>query len=1108
MLMWKYWIGMWLSVSGAMAIAATAERSLIPDGTGIRGGGQTAEFQLVAPDFSRQEITPAMIVSEPSSATTREPRQILLRTARGSYRFTPGIAMSRKNHLRFRGSIASETGSTPAPRLELRLLLPIAATADSPLWIDGKRCSFPREFVPGTFQYLFKDIHEIVIPQPQGLLVFTGKFGVCFQDNREWKQPLLELRLGSAAAAETGKLDFDLTFEPYHDTPLSLAGCANMGFRDDVADDGKGGWTDQGPVNDLRMFPVGRQRFDGVTFDIVNPAANGGRACLGMAGPERTYFLKQADLKLSYPVTARFLHLLTGTAWPKREDAGTVTVEYADGKTPSTVQTIRNGVHTANFWLCAWLPEGVMGWKGKNFYTDIALYQTAIPLKNVPVKQVSIAASGKQVWMIAGVSLSNRPLEGIDADRNTIVADEVKWKALRSTMEMVPGSILDFSRPEEAPAGKYGFLRVAGDHFEFANRPGKAVRFYGANLCFYGAFMTHANADWMALHMARSGYNAARIHHFDELLTLHQKRSTDFDPARLDELDYLVSALKKHGIYVTLDFYTLRAIPQAELHDVNVPKIREEIKLLTYVNDSVRRNMYTFAAQLMNHVNPYTGLAWKDDPAITHISLLNENTLFDLLNIFPEAKRQYDLAFRNSPAGRKHYASSGDEDRARRTFYSEVFKNGFQDFQKYLRQLGVRSPLTDFNCGNTGLVYPIREIYDYVDNHFYFDHPAFLGNNWELPYQISNRSSMNSLLDPMTECASSRIFGKPFTVTEWNFCFPNRYAVEGAFLTGAYAALQGWSGLYRFLYTDKNDNIPGAGAFELTMFTVVDDPIRLLSERAGVCFFRRGDVRTASMAFPSVISRKLSQLPDADFRMRDSARLGMFLGRIGTVVYPASLPANSATVLPLDSGVFHHPWPVPVLNPALSGKAFLAALSTQSGLGERCFRPDPFRITSETGEIVLEPNAAKFTVTTPASEGALLQDGETADLPFLHIANHGGFAAFLAAAVDGKSLRDSQRILLLHLTESKNSGMMFSESRRQVVDHLGKVPVLIRRGNADITLKRSLPGFHLYAVDLTGKRIFEVPLKTAGATQLFNADTFAAGGVTLAYELVHEKKTP
>ena len=43
--------------------------------------------------------------------------------------------------------------------------------------------------------------------------------------------------------------------------PVDFSSVANMGFADAAAGDGKGGWTDQGPENDLSMFPTGNQVF-------------------------------------------------------------------------------------------------------------------------------------------------------------------------------------------------------------------------------------------------------------------------------------------------------------------------------------------------------------------------------------------------------------------------------------------------------------------------------------------------------------------------------------------------------------------------------------------------------------------------------------------------------------------------------------------------------------------------------------------------------------------------------------------------------------------------------------------------------------------------------
>ena len=64
--------------------------------------------------------------------------------------------------------------------------------------------------------------------------------------------------------------------------PIPLDQVANMGFADDVAGDGKGGWTDQGAENDLSMLPVGRHRLGGIDFEIIDPAKNNGRSVLTM----------------------------------------------------------------------------------------------------------------------------------------------------------------------------------------------------------------------------------------------------------------------------------------------------------------------------------------------------------------------------------------------------------------------------------------------------------------------------------------------------------------------------------------------------------------------------------------------------------------------------------------------------------------------------------------------------------------------------------------------------------------------------------------------------------------------------------------------------------
>lgn len=52
---------------------------------------------------------------------------------------------------------------------------------------------------------------------------------------------------------------------------VDLSRQVNRAFADERADDGQGGWSDQGPTTDLRMFPTGPQVFGGVPFTVLSP---------------------------------------------------------------------------------------------------------------------------------------------------------------------------------------------------------------------------------------------------------------------------------------------------------------------------------------------------------------------------------------------------------------------------------------------------------------------------------------------------------------------------------------------------------------------------------------------------------------------------------------------------------------------------------------------------------------------------------------------------------------------------------------------------------------------------------------------------------------------
>ncbi len=138
---------------------------------------------------------------------------------------------------------------------------------------------------------------------------------------------------------------------------IDLAAKANMGFRDETADDGKGGWTDQGN-NDFRMMPTGIQTVAGVSFDIIDPAKNNGKSCLVLRGTNRPRLAAairgiEVNRKLS---RLFFLHT---AAWGDMGKAGAYRIHHADKTFTDCV--IEGGVNIGDWWTPARLSEAKLG---------------------------------------------------------------------------------------------------------------------------------------------------------------------------------------------------------------------------------------------------------------------------------------------------------------------------------------------------------------------------------------------------------------------------------------------------------------------------------------------------------------------------------------------------------------------------------------------------------------------------------------------------------------------------------------------------------------------------------------------------------------------------
>ncbi len=72
---------------------------------------------------------------------------------------------------------------------------------------------------------------------------------------------------------------------------------------------------------------------------------------------------------------------------------------------------------------------------------------------------------------------------------------------------------ISFLFRNEKPAGRHGFLKAIGDHFEFED--GTPARFWGTNFNGGGNFPEFAYSEKLALRLAKTGINIVRFHQLD-----------------------------------------------------------------------------------------------------------------------------------------------------------------------------------------------------------------------------------------------------------------------------------------------------------------------------------------------------------------------------------------------------------------------------------------------------------------------------------------------------------------------------------------------------------------------------------------------------------------
>lgn len=347
---------------------------------------------------------------------------------------------------------------------------------------------------------------------------------------------------------------------------------------------------------------------------------------------------------------------------------------------------------------------------------------------------------------------------------------------------------MNFSHLLDAPAGKHGFIKAKNGHLYFED--GVRGRFVGFNMPARANMPDHRTAEIVSSRLASMGVNIIRIHAADavaresgwscrpgySIIDYEQGNSRNLNPAGLERLDYWFFQLKQKGIYIHMDLLVARVFTEGDGLDYEGKSVR--FKFVSHVNRRLIELQKEYASELLCHVNPYTGLAYKDDPAIVTVQIANEDSAFFTFgdigeddSRFPyvtEVKERFNRFLLAKYASRKNLEEAwtfegvcgleAEEDPENLSvlipqlgqltqsfchpsdewkgivcparyadfteFLAEINRSYYREMIDHLRGLGVRVPINTSNMSVGAADIASSMDGDVMENNAYFNHPC------------------------------------------------------------------------------------------------------------------------------------------------------------------------------------------------------------------------------------------------------------------------------------------------------------------------------------------------------------------------------------------------
>lgn len=945
----------------------------------------------------------------------------------------------------------------------------------------------------------------------------------------------------------TGEVTYRSLSIRIEDTIVDLHTVANMEYADEVAGDGKGGWSDQGRNNDGSGFDYSKKSFAGIPFQPLSP----GKPHKTILTFQSTRFpngLQEAVCPVGYSKTqGKYIYLLHTLTWGGGETGAVGFVDIVGSDNRMMTIPVRASLDVGDWWHATKRPNGFpAGSWSNNEGGIVSLYASRFKLNEDlgDIAQVRFrSANSGAIWIVVAATISENEYNFPDANAVTItVGKEWGLPPKRSqTAGIRAGSALDLSPLFSAqPVDHTGRVVVNKQGLlAYESAPEKPVRFL-TDAVLRAPFTGFRN-DALELsdkdatkayvdELVRAGYNMVRFHFMDDNIMNNATNEFEFHAGIQDKFDYLVYCMKQKGIYISLDAMA-RRIGYSSGNNWSPGKDdTRNYKFDIYFNPIVRDNWEKGVTKFLSHVNPYTGMALKDDPALALIVGYNEQEFAWSVRDFSGATekwRQYlrdkyrDIhnlndawkpstpyqSFTDIPTPQKKDASSDSP--LGRDFDSFIFENEVALLQWYvatLRKIGTKALVANFNCGQDLLRMKTRSYGDFVAMNGYHAHP--FGNISDPRSSIATGAQVIRAFSSVRECL------KPLVITEHCHGFWNRYRYEQGFIMGGYASLQDISGLTAFAssITAKEKSLQQP----ISTFNLKTDPILKAQEMITAFAYRREDVAPARhtvnycLRTESVLGSNRSR--DGMYRAQTYAAL---VNKIMVEVDPVPGKERGDIHYPICGSnpiILHQEGYQQAVDAKDSGQFDFGALIRQ--MKEKQILPESNAsdyegevFQSATGELYLDANRSFMRIDTPRLQGvcALANTQETlSDVSILKITSEGNLAVI---AIDQLNpIRVAKRLLVIYATNALNSNMKFEDdSFRTVLAH-GEYPYLVRKGAFSVQIQVMHPdAFKAYALADDGTWVEELPIHREKGSIRLNVNTAElSSGVPIYFELTTE----